>query len=185
MTDWMSSRMRSNRAMSQSSQFLVRTSRVPGLKRETRGTGHRGARLQSDGLSGKRESFLAEVIEQDAGQVTFPVAGQNGDDQFACVLGPRGDLESGDNGCSGADADKKAFFERQAARHGHGFVVGDLNNFIDELGIEDAGDETCADALNLVGTGFAAAEHGTVGGLHGDSLEAGLAGLDELRSEER
>ena len=51
-------------------------------------------------------------------------------------------------------------------------------DFVDEVGVEDAGNEAGADALDLVRAGLAAGEHGAVGRFDGDGLELWLALLD-------
>jgi hypothetical protein len=72
----------------------------------------------------------------------------------------------------------KSLLRAAAARRGDGFVVGDLDDFVDQLGVQDRWHKACADALNLVRAGFAAAEDRAVGGFDGNSLETGLALLD-------
>jgi hypothetical protein len=84
-----------------------------------------------------------------------------------------------DSGARG-DANEDAFLFGEAAGHGEGFIVGDLNDLVDELGVEDLGDEAGADALDLVRAGLAAGEDGAVGGFHGDGPEVGVAGLHVL-----
>src|SRR5580704_4125967 len=112
--------------------------------------------LQRNGLRRQCQHFLPQRIKQDAGKITLAEAGQNDHDEFTGILGARGHLERGDDGGAGADADEKAFFKREAAGHRNGLVVADLDDFVDELGVEDAGNESSADALNLVGTRLAA-----------------------------
>ena len=51
-------------------------------------------------------------------------------------------------------------------------LVGDLDDFVDEVGAQNLWDEARADALNLVRTGLAAGEHRTLRRLDRDGLEA-------------
>ena len=124
--------------------------------------------------------LVAEVVEEDGGEVALAGAGDDDDDELARVFGVVGELEGGVDGGAGGDADQDAFLFGQAAGHGEGVVVGDLDDLVDEVGVEDFGDEAGAEAGDLVRAGRAAGEDGAIGGLDGDGPEVGVAGLDVL-----
>jgi hypothetical protein len=67
--------------------------------------------------------FVAEIFEQHRGDVTLAEAGDDDDDELACVLFAAGDLHSGMDRGAGGDANQQTFFEGQAAGHGDGVVV--------------------------------------------------------------
>ena len=129
-------------------------------------------------LRGQGQRFLAKRIEQDAGQVALAEAGQDDDDQLAGVLRARGYLERGTTAAPEQMPTKRPSSSGRRRAMAMRLVVGDLDDFVDELGVEDAGDESRAEALNLVRAGLAAGEHRAVRRLHGDGLELGLARLD-------
>ena len=86
-------------------------------------------------------------------------------------------LSAAADGGSGGDADQQAFLFGQAAGVVERLLVGDLDDFVDQLGVQHAGDKAGADSLDLVRAGLAAGEHGAVGGLDGDGLERRLRSL--------
>ena len=83
--------------------------------------------------------MLAEVFEEGGGEVALAGAGDDDDDEFAGVAGFLRDLEGGVDGGAGGDSYEEAFFFGETAGHGEGFVVGDLDDFVDEVGLEDLG----------------------------------------------
>ena len=89
-------------------------------------------------------------------------------------------LQSRDDRRAGRDADEQSFFQRKPARHGDRFVVGDSDDFVDVVAAQNAGNESGADALNLVRRWLSAGKHGTVGRLDGDRFERWLLRLDVL-----
>ncbi len=58
--------------------------------------------------------------------------------------------------------------------------LGNGDDLVDHLAVEDGGHETGADALDLVRTGLAAGEHRRILGLQRDHLDARLLGLQHL-----
>ena len=124
--------------------------------------------------------MLAEVVEEDRGEVALAGVGDDDHDELACVLWVARDLECCMHRRTGRDANQDAFLFGEAARHGERLVVGDLEDLVDQFGLEDVGDEASAEACDLVGAGLAAGEDGAVGGLDGDGPEVGVAGLHVL-----
>ena len=100
--------------------------------------------------------MLAELFEEGGGEVALAGAGDDDDDEFAGVAGFLRDLECGEDGCAGGDSYEETFFLGETAGHSESFVVGDLDDLVDEVGLEDAGDEASADALDFVRAGLAA-----------------------------
>ena len=62
----------------------------------------------------------------------------------------------------------------------HAFLVADLDDLVDEAGLEDVGDEAGADALQGVGAWFAAGEDVAGFGFDGDHADGGVAGFEHL-----
>src|SRR5947208_1711225 len=88
--------------------------------------------------------------EERRREVALAEVGQDRDDQLPRVLGAFGHLDrAGDRGAAG-DAAEHALLAGQPARHLEGFLVADDDNFVDDLGVEDVGDEPRADPLDLV-----------------------------------
>ena len=77
-------------------------------------------------------------------------------------------LSDGEYVCAGRDADQQAFFAAEPPRHLDRFVVGDRDDLVVDLAVQDAGHEAGADALDRVDAGAAALEHRRTGRLHGD-----------------
>ena len=79
---------------------------------------------------------------------------------LALVLRALGDFEGGHDVGAGGDADENAFLLREAAGHGEGVVVGDLDALGDlrvsrcVLEVEILRDEAGAGALDLVRAGL-------------------------------
>src|SRR5205085_7411844 len=69
------------------------------------------------------------------------------------------------------DSAKNPLLLRKAARCVARVVVRNRDESIDNFSIEDFGDETGADPLDLVGTRFSAGEHGRVGRLDGKNFQ--------------
>jgi hypothetical protein len=96
------------------------------------------------------QELLAQSLEQDGGNIAFPGIGQHGDDGFAFELRKfshaHGDRRSGTAGNSGEDA----FFACKTPRELNSFFVGDLLYPVHHAQVEIPGNESRADALNLV-----------------------------------
>ena len=60
-------------------------------------------------------------------------------------------------------------------------LVGDGDDLVDDLAVEDAGHEARADALDLVRAGLTAGEHGRILGLERDHLHGRLLLPSALR----
>jgi len=136
---------------------------------------------------GRRGEEVADVValdidigEQPRGQVALGGGRDDHDDLLALVLGTLGDLEAGPDGGAGADADGDAVELDDLLGDRAGLVFLHLDDLVDDLGVEHGGDEAGADALELVRAGGTAGEDGRTGGLDGDDLHAGLAGLQHL-----
>jgi hypothetical protein len=99
---------------------------------------------------GSGSDFGAGFVGEGRGEVAFAGGAGDGDDEFAGVFGSGGDLESGVDVGSGGDACEDAFFFGEAACHGEGVVVGDLDDFGDDGEVEVIGDEASAGALDFV-----------------------------------
>ena len=69
------------------------------------------------------------------------------------------DVEGGDEGGAGGDADRQTFDPGAAASHVEGVIIADLDHLVDHLTVEDGGHEAAADPLDLVRSGRAAGEH--------------------------
>src|SRR5579862_5461183 len=97
-----------------------------------------------------------------------------------------GDLDGRPGGGPAADAAQHALFLGQAAGDLEGVVVLDLNDLVDDPGVQDAGNEAGADALDAMGrgshrlAGHLLRDDRAVDRLDGDGLEARLALLDDL-----
>ena len=92
--------------------------------------------------------------------------------------GRAGDLHRGGDGRAGADADEQALLRRRAAGPLRGRGV-DLDDLVEDLGVEDVGDEVAPMPWILCGPGWPPLRIGAPR-LDGDDLHVGLAGLDHL-----
>src|SRR5580698_9383333 len=138
------------------------SSRIPAIRLMNKSGGERYRR--------NLQRFVSQLLKQDTAQVAFPERRQDNDDQLAGILRTLPNLQSRGHSGSRRDSDQQAFFKRQAARHGDGFVIGDGDDFIDVVLAQNGGNESGADALNFVRRRFAAGEHGAVGGLDRDGF---------------
>lgn len=96
---------------------------------------------------------------------------QHDDDRFAAVAALPGQLQGGADRSARRNADQQPFACGQQTRRADGLLVGDGHHPVDQCGIEVFGDEAGADALNLVGTGLAAREHGGRGRFDGHKAD--------------
>src|SRR6476620_10526905 len=71
-------------------------------------------------------------------------------DQLAGIFAPAGDLEGGPGDRAARDTREDSLLPRQTPRRGDRVVVGHLHHLVIDLGIEQTGHETGADALLLV-----------------------------------
>src|SRR5512145_3078746 len=54
------------------------------------------------------------VLKKSSGEITLPRVGEDHHDQLARIFRAPGDLQGGEGGCPGGDADQQAFLPRQA-----------------------------------------------------------------------
>src|SRR5262245_50549676 len=102
------------------------------------------------------------------------------------MFGSMGNLNRRPGGGAAADAAQHALFPGQPAGRREGVLVLDLNDLVDDPGVQDARDEAGADALDAMRRGShrlagpLLRDDRAVDRLDGDGLEAGLALLDDL-----
>src|SRR5262249_20082455 len=112
--------------------------------------------------------------------------GQDGDDQFAGVLRPLGDLHGHEGGGPAADAAQHPLLAGQPACHLEAVLVLDLDDFVDHVQVEDGGGEAGAETLDLVLARLhllavhLLRDYRAVDRLDGDGLEGGLALFDDF-----
>src|ERR1035441_8283396 len=90
----------------------------------------------------------------------FPYATLFRSDQLACVCVTLRNLQSCNHCRSRRDTNQQALFFGQAARHREGILARHLDDFIDVVGAQNAGNKASAEALNLVRTWLSAREDG-------------------------
>ena len=111
-------------------------------------------------------------------QVSLPEVGQDDDDEFACVCGTLGDLDSNVGSCPRANSGQDALFTGQTAGHRKGVLILDLDHFINNFQVQYVRDETGPNALDLGPSRFERLalpllrDDGTVLWLDCDALEA-------------
>ena len=93
-------------------------------------------------------------IGQSGGEIALARAATDGDDELALIFGALGDFEGDVHIGAGRDADKHALFLADAAGHGKGFLVGDGDDFVDDIEVEVIGDKAGTGSLNFVGARF-------------------------------
>ena len=128
------------------------------------------------GESARPTSILSGRGEEVGAQVAFAGAGQDHDDEFAPVFGAAGHRQGGKDRGPGRDAAENPFQFGHVPGGLEGRLVAHRDDFIDDFGVQDLGDEAGADALNLVGAGLAAGEHRRGRRLHGHGLERRACG---------
>src|SRR5262249_24035876 len=120
------------------------------------------------------------------GEIPFTEVGKDDDDELAGVFGPAADLQGGPDGGAAADAAENAFLLRQAARLFGGVFVFDLHALVDDLHVQQVGDEAGAESLNRVPAGLellavhSLRNDGAVDRLDGDRLKARLTRFDDF-----
>src|SRR5208337_5639317 len=124
--------------------------------------------------------FGSGLGKQFGAQVALAGAGENHYDEPALVFGPGGHRERRKDRGPGGDAAEDALLPGYLAGGVEGRLVAHRDDFVNDPGIEDLGDEAGADALDLMGAGWAAGEHRRGRGLHRHRLKRGLAGLDHF-----
>ena len=125
-------------------------------------------------------------LEEGGGEVSFGTVGEECGDR-SCVAG--GELSGGPEVGAGGDTDEEAMIAAELACGFDGVFVGDFDDFVDEIDIEDGGDEAIANALDLVEAWFVAQEGGGVFGFDGDDTDVGVllfeVGADALEGAAR
>ena len=116
-------------------------------------------------------------IGQSGGEIALARAATDGDDELALIFGALGDFEGDVHIGAGRDADKHALFLADAAGHGKGFLVGDGDDFVDDIEVEVIGDKAGTGSLNFVGAWF----YGLAGAGLGD--DGGILGFDRDGAE--
>src|SRR5579884_3156101 len=106
--------------------------------------------------------------------------GKDGYDHVARVLRALGHLNRRPDRGAGGDAREDTFLFGQAAGHLHGILVLYGDDLVNDLGIENVGNEARADALDRMRAFGFAAQDRRGRRLNGDALEAGLARLDDV-----
>ncbi len=115
--------------------------------------------------------FIAHLLEEHAAQVALAERRQHHHDQLAGILRTRTHAHRRHHRRSRRDAHQQSFFHRQPARHHQRIVARHLHDFVDVVGAQNAGNESGADALNLVRRRRAAGKHRTLHRLHRNRLE--------------
>ena len=97
-----------------------------------------------------RNSLCADAFEEDGGEVALGEVGQDHDDGLAGEFIQLGQAHGDGGGGAARDADQQAFFLGQAAGEFHGFGGVHLLDAVHDGQIQRVGDESRADALDLV-----------------------------------
>ena len=88
--------------------------------------------------------------EKLGGQIAFAKVRQHDDDQFSAVLRPIGDLNRRPGRCSATDAAHEAFQASELPGCLEGVFIGHGHDFVDDLQVQDVGDESRPNSLNRV-----------------------------------
>ncbi len=89
-------------------------------------------------------------------------------------------LAGGPDVGAGGDADQQAVIAAQLSCGFDGVFVGDFDDIVHHFHIEDIGDESVADALDLVQAGFVSKKGGDVFGFDGDEFDVRFMFLEEF-----
>lgn len=91
-----------------------------------------------------------EFLIEPGRKVALTSVADDGDDEFAFVLGALCDLEGSPDVSASGDASEDTLVASESATRFAGvFMVGE-DDFVDEIPTEDVGDEAGADALDFV-----------------------------------
>mmetsp|Transcript_36430 Transcript_36430/g.89823 ORF Transcript_36430/g.89823 Transcript_36430/m.89823 type:complete len:223 (+) Transcript_36430:560-1228(+) len=129
-------------------------------------------------LEGHLLGLLADGGVQGGGQVALAERRKHRADELAGVLGALGELDGGHGGGARGDAHQEPLLQRQLLGHLDGVVGPHLHHLVQQLRVQDAGDEAGADALDLVRAGAGARQHGGLPGLHRHHLDVGVLALE-------
>src|SRR5262245_34186011 len=106
-------------------------------------------------------------LEDLGGEIALAGVAEDGDHRLARAELAR-DAEGSTGVRTGGDSDQDSLLAGQAARVVGGFVVGNGDDVVVDVGVEDLGNEARTDPLNAVEAGIAAREHRRGCGLDGD-----------------
>ena len=135
---------------------------------------------------GSTPDEATSFIGQSGGEISLARTATDGDDEFAFVFRAFGDLEGDMHIGAGGNAHEHALFLADAASHGKGLLVGDRDDFVDDIEVEVVGDKAGTGSLNFVGArfhGLASASLGDDGRIFGfdrDGAEGFFAGFDDF-----
>ena len=129
----------------------------------------------------KRRAGYKRILlgEHEAGKVAVTGIREKDNNGLPRVFRALGQLDSGPYGSAGGDTHQHALALADLPASGKGILIGDRDNLVIDLGIQDGGDKPCADTLDAMLTGDTGGKDG--GGLRLDGDDAdGRISLPEV-----
>ena len=130
-----------------------------------------GLNLFYEHLSKRRAGYKRILLgEHGAGKVAVTGIREKDNNGLPRVFRALGQLDSGPYGSAGGDTHQHALALADLPASGKGILIGDRDNLVIDLGIQDGGNKPSADALDAMLTGDAGGKDG--GGLRLDGDDA-------------
>mmetsp|Transcript_4154 Transcript_4154/g.10641 ORF Transcript_4154/g.10641 Transcript_4154/m.10641 type:complete len:417 (+) Transcript_4154:161-1411(+) len=129
-------------------------------------------------LGGHLLALVPDFGEEDGGEVPLAKGRDDARDELAGVLWPLGQLQGRRHRRAAADPHEEALLQRQPARHGHRVVAAHLHHLVDQVRVQNAGNESSANPLDLVRARSSAGKDGRLGRLHRHHLHVLLLRLE-------
>src|SRR5579884_191594 len=116
-----------------------------------------------------------QVIEENGLEIAFGCAGEDGDDDFACILRFSGFQESSPGSGSAGDTHGKPFEFHEADRGSDGIGISNRNDAINEVDAESIRNEARAETFDAMRTGTTTGENRAGARFDGHDFEGGFA----------
>src|SRR5699024_2854852 len=135
-----------------------------------RPAGTAGRRIPAQVRGRKSGGLVAQVLVQDGGDVALAEVRDDDDDRLALGLRAGGDLQRGLQVRAGRNAAEDALLRGELTGHRDGVLVGDGDDLVEDVAVEDLRHEVGAEALDLVRAGLVLGEQRGRGRLDGHQL---------------
>ena len=110
-------------------------------------------------------------FKEPSGKVAFAGIGEEDDDAFILEYGALSDLDCGVQGCAAGNPDKYAGFSGCVSGCVTGVGCRNRHDFVDEIHVQNGGDESGTDALELVWAGVFAGNYCAAIGFDGGDMD--------------
>src|SRR6478735_5294141 len=100
--------------------------------------------------------FVSQIGKERCAEVSLRGVGQNRDDEFSIVFGTTGDLAAREYRRAGRDPGEQPFGDHEVSCRVDCLIAGDMEDLVDQVGLQNWRHEVGANPLNFVGGSLAA-----------------------------